>query len=171
MEAGEALIRYLSQQRAIILSASTPVGMLKAKQPDNASKTFVSPEDSARLLKQKTKFVTTDGNDATTEYVLEARMLVVETVLMHAYLLHSPSLCGPLIRVSKCLQIDESERLLMQHGRTDLLIDFYFAYGLHQRATDWIRGHQTELMVPYLQSMQACDMNLITKCCHDLTPE
>ncbi|KAI8322962.1 hypothetical protein GQ54DRAFT_316864 [Martensiomyces pterosporus] len=65
---------------------------------------------------------------------------VVDTTLLKVYLECSPGLLGPLLRVKNHCDVEQSERLLLEHKRYSELVDLYHGKGLYRNALQLLQS-------------------------------
>ncbi|KAJ2806051.1 Vacuolar morphogenesis protein 6 [Coemansia guatemalensis] len=94
---------------------------------------------------------------------------MVDTTLLKVYLECSPGLLGPLLRVQNFCDVEQSEGLLLEHGRFLELVDLYHGKGLYRNALQLLHTqgsvagslHGTYSTVRYLLRLPADQFDLI----------
>ena len=122
------------------------------------------------LLVQKSQGVNQDRK----EQLLETAKLV-DTTLFRAYMFASPSLAGPLFRLDNFCDPDVVGEKLLETGRYNDLIDFFFGKRLHRKALELLKKfgqadekdeiapqlHGPQRTVAYLQNLPPEMVDLI----------
>ena len=98
------------------------------------------------------------GHDPGREQQLRETAKLVDTTLFRAYMLVRPSMAGPLFRLPNFCDASVVNEKLLQTGRYNDLVDFFFGKRLHREALDLLKkfGLETEdgKAPPYLQGPQ-----------------
>lgn len=93
------------------------------------------------LLVEQSKGVNQDREEQ-----LRETAKLVDTTLFRAYMYASPSLAGPLFRLDNFCDPDVVGEKLLETGRYNDLIDFFFGKKLHRKALELLKkfGHANE---------------------------
>ena len=83
------------------------------------------------------------NNRQTHQQLLETARLV-DTTLFRAYMFARPSMAGPLFRLPNFCDAKVVNEKLLETGRFNDLIDFFFGKGLHREALDLLRNYGQE---------------------------
>ncbi|MCJ1283462.1 Vacuolar morphogenesis protein 6 [Xylographa opegraphella] len=98
------------------------------------------------------------GHDPGREQRLRETAKLVDTTLFRSYMLVRPSMAGPLFRLPNFCDASVVNEKLLQTGRYNDLVDFFFGKRLHREALDLLKnfGLETEdgKAPPYLQGPQ-----------------
>ncbi|MCJ1472038.1 Vacuolar morphogenesis protein 6 [Lambiella insularis] len=112
---------------------------------------FLNPDGSMKDVSQdsgvgsqKTSFEdlvlpTTAGQELGYEQRLQETAKLVDTTLFRAYMLARPSLAGPLFRRPNFCDADVVNDKLLESGRYNDLIDFFFGKRLHRQALELLK--------------------------------
>ncbi|MCJ1317667.1 Vacuolar morphogenesis protein 6 [Xylographa vitiligo] len=86
------------------------------------------------------------GHDLGREQQLRETAKLVDTTLFRAYMLVRPSMAGPLFRLPNFCDASVVNDKLLQTGRFNDLVDFFFGKRLHREALDLLKnfGMETE---------------------------
>ncbi|KAI4180780.1 MAG: hypothetical protein LQ348_005149 [Seirophora lacunosa] len=76
-----------------------------------------------------------DSHEERRQQMVETAHLV-DTTLFRAYMFASPSLAGPLFRLDNFCDPDVVKEKLIETGRYNDLVDFFYGKGLHQQALE-----------------------------------
>ena len=79
------------------------------------------------------------GDDQGREQRLQNAAKLVDTTLFRAYMLARPSMAGPLFRLPNFCDADVVNEKLLETGRYNDLIDFFFGKRLHRQALDLLK--------------------------------
>lgn len=145
-----------------------PDGSLKEATPDAAN-------GSQKLSIEEVILPATPGHERGREQRLRETAKLVDTTLFRAYMLAKPSLAGPLFRRPNFCDADVVNDRLLDSGRYNDLIDFFFGKSLHRQALDLLKklGQRTDTKdamallqgpqrtVAYLQNLQPELIDLI----------
>lgn len=115
------------------------------------------------------------GANQNREEQLRETAKLVDTTLFRAYMFASPSLAGPLFRLDNFCDPDVVGEKLLETGRYNDLIDFFFGKKLHRKALELLRKfgqadekddiapqlHGPQRTVAYLQNLPPEMIDLI----------
>lgn len=139
---GKDLKAAAEELRAFLVSARTrlqrylnPDGSLKnADSGDTSGLNELSqPEFGLLLIKQSSSHL------ADQEQQLHEIAKLVDTTLFRAYMFASPSLVGPLFRIDNFCDPDVVNEKLIETGRYNDLVDFFYGKKLHRQALDLLK--------------------------------
>lgn len=165
--ATEELRGYLVSARTKFKKILDPEGHLKRdalqRMPQNEVKEIAS------LIAKATLDVSTDQ-----EQLLRTAQLV-DTTLFRAYMFVSPSFAGPLFRIDNFCDPDVVNERLIEAGRYNDLVDFFYGKRLHRQALDLLKKfgeadeenelapqlHGPQRTVAYLQNLPPEMIDLI----------
>ncbi|KAL8728469.1 MAG: hypothetical protein Q9166_005367 [cf. Caloplaca sp. 2 TL-2023] len=172
LKAATAELRpFLVQARTRMQKYLNPNGTLKADQP---SKNFdVSNVQEAQEL----LLAHAPGSEEERRQQLVKTAILVDTTLFRAYMFASPSLAGPLFRLDNFCDPDVVKEKLIEKGRYNDLVDFFYGKKLHEQALDLLvrfgKKEQGDYVtsqlvgprrtVSYLQSLPADMIDLILR--------
>ena len=98
------------------------------------------------------------SDDETHHQLLVTTAKMVDTTLFRAYMLARPSMAGPLFRLPNFCDAKVVNEKLLETGRYNDLIDFFFGKGLHREALDLLqrfgRGDDESEVAPQLKGPQ-----------------
>lgn len=139
---GKDLKAATAELRPFLVSARTklqrylsPDGTLKQPINDksNDPNQFSHREAQALLLKQ------TSASDEEERQALLATAKLVDTTLFRAYMFASPSLVGPLFRIDNFCDLEVVNEKLIETGRYNDLVDFFYGKRLHRQALELLK--------------------------------
>lgn len=95
------------------------------------------------------------GNESDRERAIYQVAVLVDTTLFRAYMYAQPSLAGSLFRISNfCDPVVVKEKLL-ENGRYNDLVDFFYGKRLHRDALELLKrfgqGQETDVTIPQLR--------------------
>lgn len=128
--------------RAFLVSARTrlqrylnPDGSLKSADPcDTSGANELSQPESGLLLIDRPSI-----QPAEQEQLLLETAKLVDTTLFRAYMFASPSLVGPLFRIDNFCDPDVVKEKLIETGRYNDLVDFFYGKKLHRQALELLK--------------------------------
>lgn len=140
--ATEELRAFLVSARTKLQRYISPDGNLKSNDdsttddPEKLSK----PEYVSLLVKRSTDSI--EGQ----ERQLQETAKLVDTTLFRSYMFASPSLAGPLFRIDNFCDPDVVKDKLVETGRYNDLVDFFYGKKLHRPALELLKkcGQQDE---------------------------
>ncbi|KAL9603178.1 MAG: hypothetical protein Q9219_001381 [cf. Caloplaca sp. 3 TL-2023] len=175
---GKDLKAATAELRPFLVSARTrlqrylePDGTLKDGQAGSGPATPSKEETPELLLARAPE----SAEDRRQKLVDTARL--VDTTLFRAYMFASPSLAGPLFRLDNFCDPDVVKEKLIETGRYNDLVDFFYGKGLHQQALELLekfgkKKYEDESAsqlagpqrtVTYLQNLSAETLDLILR--------
>lgn len=128
--------------RAFLVSARTrlqrylnPDGSLKSTNSSATSglNELSQPESGLLLIKRSSSQL------ADQEQQLHETAKLVDTTLFRAYMFASPSLVGPLFRIDNFCDPDVVNEKLIETGRYNDLVDFFYGKKLHRQALELLK--------------------------------
>lgn len=139
---GKDLKAATEELRAFLVSARTrlqrylnPDGSLKsADSGDTSSLNELSHPDFGLLLIKRSS-----SHLADQEQQLHEIAKLVDTTLFRAYMFASPSLVGPLFRIDNFCDPDVVNEKLIETGRYNDLVDFFYGKKLHRQALELLK--------------------------------
>ncbi len=128
--ATEELRVFLVSARTKLQKYINPDGTLKNKNSSTTSTLdeVFQPEVNSLLVKQSV------GSLADREQELRDTAKLLDTTLFRAYMFASPSLVGPLFRIDNFCDPDVVNEKLIETGRYNDLVDFFYGKRLHRPA-------------------------------------
>lgn len=148
------LAGFLVDARTKLQRYLNPDGSLKEAFPNDNDPVDCDHKTSVdNLLVPKR----TNAEKSRQQQLLETAKLV-DTTLFRAYMLARPSMAGPLFRLPNFCDAEVVSEKLLETGRYNDLIDFFFGKGLHREALDLLKrfGQEKEEngAVPQLKGPQ-----------------
>lgn len=133
--ATEELRVFLVSARTRLQRYINPDGTLKSNNSSavSALDEGSQPEVNSLLIKQSSSSLT--GR----EHQLRDTAKLVDTTLFRAYMFASPSLAGPLFRIDNFCDPDVVNEKLIETGRYNDLVDFFFGKKLHRPALELLK--------------------------------
>lgn len=135
VEEGKDLKTATEELRGFLVSARTK--MKKVLDPDGTVKADameILPTGEIGSLVAKRSF----DASADQERLLETAKLV-DTTLFRAYMFVSPSFAGPLFRIDNFCEPDVVKEKLIEAGRYNDLVDFFYGKKLHRQALELLQ--------------------------------
>lgn len=134
---GKDLKVATAELRPFLVSARTR--LQRYLNPDGTLKDDQTRSNTAAPNVQKAKelllaYVPESAEERRQQLVETARL--VDTTLFRAYMFASPSLAGPLFRLDNFCDPDVVKDKLIETGRYNDLVDFYYGKGLHRQALE-----------------------------------
>lgn len=112
-----------------------PDGTLKELPANNNGRSQASLKTSIEELLIPAR----SGNEQGRERRLQETAKLVDTTLFRAYMLARPSMAGPLFRLPNFCDADVVKEKLLETGRYNDLIDFFYGKGLHRQALELLQ--------------------------------
>lgn len=133
--ATEELRVFLVSARTRLQRYINPDGTLKSNNSSavSALDEGSQPEVNSLLIKRSSSSLT--GR----EHQLRETAKLVDTTLFRAYMFASPSLAGPLFRIDNFCDPDVVNEKLIETGRYNDLVDFFFGKKLHRPALELLK--------------------------------
>lgn len=133
--ATEELRTFLVSARTRLQRYINPDGSLKST---NSSATSglndISQHETGSLLLRQSS-----GQLSDPEQQLHEAARLVDTTLFRAYMFASPSLVGPLFRIDNFCDPDVVNEKLIETGRYNDLVDFFYGKKLHRQALELLK--------------------------------
>ena len=132
---GKDLKTATEELRGFLVSARTKIK--KVLDSDGRLKTDaldIVPKAEIGSLLDKRSF-----DDSTDHDQLLETAKLVDTTLFRAYMFVSPSFAGPLFRIDNFCDPDVVNVKLIEAGRYNDLVDFFYGKGLHRQALDLLK--------------------------------
>lgn len=139
---GKDLRTATEELRAFLVSARTrlqryinPDGTLKSNNSSTVSalEEVSQPEVNSLLVKKSS------ASPPGREQQLHETAKLVDTALFRAYMFVSPSLAGPLFRIDNFCDPDVVNEKLIETGRYNDLVDFFYGKKLHRPALELLK--------------------------------
>ena len=147
------LAGFLVDARTKLQRYLNPDGSLKEPISRGESTTEQDHRASMELLLQRHQ-----SDDDTHHKMLVDTAKMVDTTLFRAYMLARPSMAGPLFRLPNFCDAKVVNEKLLETGRYNDLIDFFFGKGLHREALDLLqrfgKGENESEIAPQLRGPQ-----------------
>ena len=147
------LAGFLVDARTKLQRYLNPDGSLKEPFSIGESTTEQDHRASMELLLQRHQ-----SDDDTHHKMLVDTAKIVDTTLFRAYMLARPSMAGPLFRLPNFCDAKVVNEKLLETGRYNDLIDFFFGKGLHREALDLLqrfgKGENESEIAPQLKGPQ-----------------
>lgn len=138
--ATEELRGFLVSARTRLQKYLNPDGSLKSAEPSETSglNEFSQPEFGLLLINRSSAQLADQGQQ------LHETAKLVDTTLFRAYMFASPSLVGPLFRIDNFCDPDVVNEKLIETGRYNDLVDFFYGKKLHRQALELLKkfGHK-----------------------------
>lgn len=133
--ATEELRAFLVSARTRLQRYINPDGSLKSSNSSSNSglNDFSQPEFGSLLVKQSSESLR--GR----EQQIRDTAKLVDTTLFRAYMFASPSLAGPLFRIDNFCDPDVVNEKLIETGRYNDLVDFFYGKKLHRSALELLK--------------------------------
>ncbi|KAL6717314.1 Vacuolar morphogenesis protein 6 [Lecanora helva] len=131
---GKELKNATEELRGFLVSARTK--MKKVLDPDGQFKADATDQSKVEIASLLAKKKYDDSTDH--EQLIESAKLV-DTTLFRAYMFVSPSFAGPLFRIDNFCDPDVVNEKLIEAGRYNDLVDFFYGKGLHKQALDLLK--------------------------------
>lgn len=133
--ATEELRVFLVSARTRLQRYINPDGTLKSNNSSTISALDEGsqPEVNSLLIKRSSSSLTGQ------EHQLRDTARLVDTTLFRAYMFASPSLAGPLFRIDNFCDPDVVNEKLIETGRYNDLVDFFFGKKLHRPALELLK--------------------------------
>ena len=128
------LAGFLVDARTKLQRYLNPDGSLKEPFSKGETATEDDHRASMELLLQRHQ-----SDDDTHHQLLVSTAKMVDTTLFRAYMLARPSMAGPLFRLPNFCDAKVVNEKLLETGRYNDLIDFFFGKGLHREALDLLQ--------------------------------
>ena len=133
---GKDLRRATEELRGFLVSTRTKMKKLLSTEDgglkSDGLKTMPSSEIGALLSKS------TFDQESDREQLLDTAKLV-DTVLFRAYMFVSPSFAGPLFRIDNFCDPDVVNEKLIEAGRYNDLVDFFYGKKMHKQALELLK--------------------------------
>lgn len=140
--ATEELRAFLVSARTKLQRYLSPDGNLKNNEDSTTEdpEKLPKPEYGSLLVKRSTDSI--EGR----ERQLRETAKLVDTTLFRCYMFASPSLAGPLFRIDNFCDPDVVKDKLVETGRYNDLVDFFYGKKLHRSALELLKkcGQQDE---------------------------
>ncbi|KAL9037863.1 MAG: hypothetical protein Q9214_005512 [Letrouitia sp. 1 TL-2023] len=136
LKAATAELRpFLVSVRTKLQRYLSPDGTLKQLINDKSNDlNQVSHREAQALL-----FKQTSASDEEERQALLATAKLVDTTLFRAYMFASPSLAGPLFRIDNFCDPEVVNEKLIETGRYNDLVDFFYGKRLHRQALELLK--------------------------------
>lgn len=133
--ATEELRVFLVSARTRLQRYINPDGTLKSNNSSTISALDEGSQPEVNSLLIKKSSVSLSGR----EHQLLDTAKLVDTTLFRAYMFASPSLAGPLFRIDNFCDPDVVNEKLIETGRYNDLVDFFFGKKLHRPALELLK--------------------------------
>ncbi|MCJ1468827.1 Vacuolar morphogenesis protein 6 [Pseudocyphellaria aurata] len=133
--ATEELRVFLVSARTRLQRYINPDGTLKSNNSSTISALDEGSQPEVNSLLIKKSAVSLTGR----EFQLRDTAKLVDTTLFRAYMFASPSLAGPLFRIDNFCDPDVVNEKLIETGRYNDLVDFFFGKKLHRSALELLK--------------------------------
>ena len=133
---GKDLKRATEELRGFLVSARTKMKKLLSTEDGGLKSDGLETISSSEIgaLLSKSSF----DEDSDREELLDTARLV-DTVLFRAYMFVSPSFAGPLFRIDNFCDPDVVNEKLIEAGRYNDLVDFFYGKKLHKQALELLK--------------------------------